>query len=86
MNITINTKYNIGDIVYIAWCYNGEFLPENKLYTINKIYAYAENENIKISYGIIDNSDDMEMEVYECDCFPTYAECTKWCKKQNEIS
>ena len=86
MNININTKYNIGDTVYVAWCYNGEFVPEIQPYVINTVYTYTKNENIKISYGIVDNNDGLEMEIPEDACFRSYAKCTKWCEEHNKNS
>lgn len=86
MNISIHTKYNIGDTVYIAWCYNGEYVPEIQPCAINTVYTYTENEIVKISYGIVDGEDDLEMEIPEDACFRSYAQCTKWCEEHNKIS
>ena len=85
MDINITTKYNIGDTVYTAQCYYGDFFP-SKACTITdiRVMALGVNNPPTIIYDII--NDGIEDVINEPSCFDTYAECSKWCTKQNGTS
>lgn len=84
MDINITTKYNIGDTVYIAQCYYGDFFPGQATIIDIRIMVGGVNAPHDIIYRV-HNGGFLEI-VSESSCFDTYAECSKWCAKQNETS
>ena len=82
MKINVDTKYNIGDTVYIAECYYSEFVPSAAC-VITKIHTACLGVNFpqEIVYEI--NNQGFPELVGESTCFATYAECTKWCEEHN---
>jgi hypothetical protein len=82
MNITVDTKFNIGDMVYAADCYY-DYYPRKIPYTIYNIWINvdAKQDRIITKYGIKSNDD--EDIVLEGWIFATYEECVQWCQKHN---
>lgn len=83
MQIVVNTKYNIGDIVYVANHYY-DFYPISKPYTVKNILINGNSNKIYIDYEV--EQDEFIERVPEHWIFSTYAECTKWCDEKNKIS
>ena len=83
MEINISTKYNIGDKVYVAECYY-DYYPQQIPYTITDLLIKVDDKRIALIYEIEQNG--MTDSVPEEWIFDTYAECTKWCEKQNKSS
>jgi hypothetical protein len=80
MDINITTKYSIGDEVYVADCYY-DYYPQITPYIITDILITVNNK-VVVRYRI--ERDGCSNSVPEEWIFETYAECTKWCEKQNK--
>lgn len=79
MNINIETKYNIGDTVYIAEHYD-EFFPSKPLEVIGILIKISPIATL-VEYKLQDNGyDEIVIEPY---IFATYEECVKWCDNHN---
>ena len=83
MDININTKFNVGDTVYIADHYY-DFYPINEPGTIKNILIDGDINKIRIDYEI--EQDIFVVRVPEEWTFDSYAQCTKWCEEHNKIS
>ena len=83
MKININTKYNIGDTVYVADHYY-DFYPISTPGIIENILIDGDINKIRIDYII--QQDIFTVSVPEEWVFPSYAECTKWCEEHNKTS
>lgn len=82
MDINIKTRYDIGDTVYIAECYNGEFVPSKACIVKDiKIWSIGINEPRRIIYKVLNN--DFEETIDEPVCFESYAKCLEWCDLHN---
>lgn len=80
MRLAIETKFSIGDQVYLAEIYH-EYLANSKPYTIVGISIHMNEHATKTIYrieqeGLIDS-------VSEHILFATYEECAKWCDEHN---
>ena len=82
MNINIETKFNIGDTVYVTEYYNDIYYASKRRCIISHISIYA-NPNLVIAYNVIDKDLDMMSEYSESMLFSTYEECKKWCDEKN---
>jgi hypothetical protein len=80
MKLTLNTKYNINDTIYIAECYNGEFFPSRAL-TVYQIYTESSLYITEIYYYMYYYGEYVKFS--ESRCFGSYEECSKWCKEHN---
>ena len=85
MNVSINTKYNIGDEVWFADYIYDTFCPceySGKIYEINIEITFTQ---MQVLYWV--SAECGERHIYEeypeNVCFATYEECTKWCKEHN---
>ena len=76
----IETKYNIGDTVYIPE-YNEEYFPSKPL-QIDSILMKASTSNYIVKYILNGNGYDIEVN-QEQNIFKTYNECDEWCNKHN---
>lgn len=81
MTFNITTKYNIGDVVYAASHYYDVY-PEQSPYVIKNIFINSNNQRVYINYEIEQNGFVHRMP--EGWLFPTFEECTEWCKEQNK--
>ena len=84
-SLVIDTKYNIGDIVYIADCFYGEYIACKIPYIIKAVHISIEEDQQEIKYVLVNNRLGYTL-LKQDSCFPTYAECTKWCEEYNKIS
>ena len=82
MTLTIDAKYNIGDIVYVAYCYH-DYWPLSTPCTVKNILFHGDIGSTHIFYEV--KQDLFVDHVPEGWLFPTYAECAKWCEKHNKI-
>ena len=82
MQIIINTKYNVGDTVYIADYFHGEYLVCPKTYTVEAFHIFVEEGKQELKYTL--HGDYGYTMLKEDNCFGSCAECTKWCEKQNK--
>lgn len=75
MTININTKFNVGDIVYKPYFCNGEWFPEDKAYTVYQIYIQIKNEP-RVLYDL---TNDLNFYPYaENMLFASYEECKQF--------
>ena len=78
MKVNLETKFNIGDVVYVAETY--EVCYANKTpYTITDIIVRLDEDTIKIVYNLHQNY--TTTTVSENFLFATYEECVQWCKE-----
>lgn len=73
MNININTKFNVGDPVYKAYCYDGETFVSTMPYTVCRIVIKTEDD-VKIFYELLQDTG-LWPESY---LFGTYEECKQF--------
>lgn len=81
MTFNIETRFNIGDIVYAADHYY-DFYAVKEPYIINDIIVNISNNGIRTMYCAEQNGRTTRFPAEWL--FDTYAECTKWCKAKNE--
>ena len=80
MNIIVNTKFNIGDKVYIANYYHDFYVTE-KPHIIKDVLVVINSNKTMIRYEVEQNgSTDCVPEYW---VFPSYEECAEWCESQN---
>ena len=80
MKTTVETRFDVGDIVYVADHYY-DLYPISKPYVVRDVVVRVTSDSIHIHYeiekeGILDY-------VPEEWVFETYTECTKWCDEHN---
>lgn len=80
MKITLETKFNIGDQVYLAETYR-EYWANSKSYTVVGIKYYINEHTSKTLYNI--EQGELKDSVSETLLFATYDECVQWCKEHN---
>lgn len=81
MKIEIETRFNIGDLVYLPG-FDGEgYCPRKELFKVQSFeLKYDPNtQNITVSYGL----DNGWMGCNEYLCFASYEECEQWCEIEN---
>ncbi len=82
MKINVDTKYNVGDTIYIAESYNGEYFPSQACEII-KIHLLCFGVNFLAERVYEIKNQGFPELISESACFATYAECTKWCEEHN---
>ena len=80
MKLSIETKFNIGDTVYIAECYEDWFACK-KPFIISDILISANSQTTHVLYEV--QQDGLKSRVPEDWVFGTYEECKKWCDEHN---
>lgn len=80
MKFNIETKFNIGDIVYIADHYY-DFYANKKPYIVKDVLIDINKRRTHIKYEV--EQDDITYRVPEKWTFNTYEECAKWCDEHN---
>lgn len=81
MRFDIETKFDIGEIVYIADFY-GEFVAYKVPVLIRDFDIRICNNKVFVTYLV--TQDGITERVPEDSVFYTYEECTKWCEAQNK--
>jgi hypothetical protein len=80
MKVDINTKFNVGEQVYIPTNYSGTWYVENKSNTINGITITLNDFGTKITYSIEPGLECFTIiNVPEEYVFANYEECNQWC-------
>lgn len=80
MERCINTKFNIGDVVYIAHSYE-MYSPNKEPYVVCGIDIKINANKTWIIYDVKqDGITNRFTEEWLCE---TYEECTRWCEKRN---
>lgn len=84
-HIMVDVKYNIGDTVWFANCFDGEFFPRKYSGYVYEIDVEKTTAVQKIYYRLLVNYPTFkEFERHEENrCFGTFEECALWCDKQN---
>ena len=80
MKFTIDTKFNIGDPVYLAETYEC-YWANKEPYIVTDIMIKVNERGHSITYQISQNG--FTDIVSEHMLFQTYADCAKWCKEHN---
>ena len=80
MTATVETKFDVGDMVYVADLYY-DFYPISKPYVIRDVVVRITSDSIHIHYEI--EQEGISSYVPEGLAFETYTECTKWCREHN---
>ena len=80
MELTVKTKFNIGDVVYVIDHYY-ELYARKEPRIITDIFICGNTKHIGVRYELTGNGDtDVIPEEW---VFATYEECVKWCKDHN---
>ena len=80
MNITVETKFNIGDIVYtplVYACWSPNSIP---VQVTGVDVRYNISRGTQVLYMLTDTLGYMPEDM----CFMSYEECKQWCWEQNE--
>lgn len=80
MTITIETKFDIGDEVYIA-DHHYDFFALKQPYAITDVSVQSSRYGTNIIYRV--KREDIEHSIPESWAFATYEECLKWCNTHN---
>lgn len=80
MQIIIETKFDIGEVVYIADFYE-EFIPRRKPVLVRNFDIRFYGNQTFVTYLVIE--DGITERVSEGWMFSTYEECVEWCEKKN---
>ena len=80
MKLSIETKFNIGDTVYIAECYEDWFAYKESC-IISDISISANSQTTHVLYEV--QQDGFTDRVPADWIFSTYDECKKWCDEHN---
>lgn len=81
MKITINTKFDIGDVVYAADHYY-DYYTSHTPYVVSDIIINVNDRDVRTMYCVEQNG--IANRFPEDWLFATYEECTKWCDENNE--
>lgn len=82
MSINIQTKFNIGDKVWIPNHYHSWF-PMKEAYTVFNIDVNIDAQNQRVFYIIKDDNGNTERYPSKL-CFKSYDECKQWCEINNK--
>ena len=80
MKIKVETKFNVGDLVYIPELYHHEWFALKRPFEIYKIIINTYGNTVYIYYELLDGT---LIEYKEDFIFTSYEECEKWCREQN---
>lgn len=80
MKYTIETRFDVGDTVYIADLYY-DYYASHTPYVVTGITANVRHNDISVAYYV--ESEGHTDHLPEAFLFNTYEECAKWCKEHN---
>lgn len=80
MKISVETKFNIGDIVYVADNYD-DYIANSEPHIVQDVLINVSRRGTHILYEV--NRKGFTFTITEAWVFATYAECTKWCEEHN---
>ena len=80
MILTINTKFDVGDEIYVAY-HHYDFYASEKPYIVKDVCVQSNFRRTHIVYEI--EEDGVTWTIPEAWAFATYADCAKWCKEHN---
>ena len=88
MKIKYDTKFEIGDTVYIAETYYGEYYVSEPL-TVQRIYINVDKFGLYVEYALRYEGQQFkylwDIQMAEKHCFADREECRLWCAIQNKI-
>ena len=81
MKIETETRFNIGDLVYLPGFDGEEFRPRKKPFEVQSFWLYYDpnTQKVIVSYDL---NDDL-LGYSESACFASYEECEQWCRDRN---
>jgi len=82
MDINIQTKFNIGDKVWVPGLYY-EWYPMKNRYFITHIDIEIDSNDYQIFY-IMKNENNSGQRYPDRLCFDSYDECEQWCMENNK--
>lgn len=80
MKIEVETKFDVGDFVYIPELCHHEWFALKHPFEIHKIIIKTYGNTVYIYYELLDET---LFERKEDFVFASYEECEQWCKEQN---
>lgn len=80
MKAIVETKFNVGDVVYVADHYY-DLYAQKEPYVITDVLIDINSHRTIIRYDVENKNGSCS--IPEEWVFETYAECTKWCKEHN---
>lgn len=80
MDLTIETQFNIGDVVYVADHYY-DFYANHKPYIIKDVLIDINNRRTHIQYEV--EQDNFIYRVPSAWVFGSYEKCARWCEEHN---
>ena len=88
MKIRYNTKFEIGDTVYIAETYYGEYYVSEP-FTVQRIEINVDKFGLYAEYTLRDKGQGSQylwdIKIEEKRCFSDREECRLWCAIHNKI-
>ena len=81
MKITIDSKFNIGDAVFVPECYEIYWANPTQHIVKDIFIKVTRNRSVSITYRLLQN--ELTDVVSENFLFATYEECKLWCDQQN---
>ena len=85
MDISVKTKFNPGDVVYIVETYYDHWYAIRDGFNVLKVQVYATQDKCRIDYELKSTVDDLQLDYAEQWCFATYDKAVEWCTKQNRV-
>lgn len=82
MSISIQTKFKIGDKVWVPDNYYG-WVPIKNEYEVFNIEIHIDSQNQRVFYTLKD-CDGHTQRYPSKMCFSSYDECQQWCSKENK--
>lgn len=82
MDINIQTRFNIGDEVWVPYLYH-DWYPLKCRYIITHIDIQIDSKSYRIFYTI-KNENNSGQRYPDRMCFGSYEECKQWCDQENK--
>ena len=82
MKHMIETRFNVGDVIYIADHYY-DYYASRTPYVVSGILIHINNKEARVLYDVKQGK--LTDRFPEYLCFSTYEECAKWCERHNRI-
>lgn len=82
MDISISTKFNVGDIVYTVYNYEDYWCADNNECIVQEIHIKKSMNETCVIYGLVcGNYSTRCVEGY---CFGSYETAKEWCLREND--
>ena len=80
MKLTVDTKFSIGDVVYVVDHYY-DYYASHRPYVVTDIIINIDNRNTRVTY-CVECGEHIDRFPEEW-LFTTYEECARWCDEHN---